>query len=172
MERVDILVLRRKIHGANADLMDIRVLHDLLALLHAKVSVKDCNGKEVCARRALERSGHLNHPVDHFGAVFFAHIMSIQRGRSWDSFILSDKVLVDFCEKCELEIFRLRWGGLLRATKTLVTLLRRFNRSSLACSTLCQAFNLDDLHWVLIEEFLSDTRPTRNMASQLSSSPV
>jgi hypothetical protein len=57
--------------------MNMRVFHLFNALLSAKILIKDSDGQEVGADRALERSRDLNHPVDHLGAVLFANVVSV-----------------------------------------------------------------------------------------------
>ena len=57
--------------------MNMRVFHLFDALLSAKILIKDSDGQEVGADRALERSRDLNHPVDHLGAVLFADVVSV-----------------------------------------------------------------------------------------------
>lgn len=78
VQRVDVLVLRSKVHRANADLMHIRVLQDFLALHGAEVVVKDGHGKEVRPDGALEGGSDFNHPVHHLRAVLLADVVGVQ----------------------------------------------------------------------------------------------
>ena len=78
MERVDVFILGSQVHGTDADRVDVGVLHDFRALELAEVLVEDGHGEEVGADGALEGGGHLDHPVDHLGAVLLAYGVLIE----------------------------------------------------------------------------------------------
>lgn len=97
MERVDILVLGGQVHGTDANAVNIRVFQHPDSLLSPKITIEDSRGEEVGPSRALKRGRNFDHPINHLGAIFFAHIMGVKRGGGV-SLVSRDQVLVDLCE--------------------------------------------------------------------------
>ena len=79
VQGVNVLVLRREVHAADARLVDVGVLKHCVALLSSQVAVEDRHGQEVSSSCALERGGNFYHPVNHLRSVFFTNVVFIKR---------------------------------------------------------------------------------------------
>ena len=74
--------------------MHVRVLQDFSALELAQILVEDGHSEEVSSDRALERRGHLDHPIHHLGAILLANVVCVEW--RWLCFVDGDQVSVDF----------------------------------------------------------------------------
>lgn len=82
VQREDILVLGSQVHGSDANTVDIAVLKNFASVPEFReVLVEDLNCEEVGANWALEGSTNFDHPVCHFGAVFFRDFVAADRVR-------------------------------------------------------------------------------------------
>lgn len=130
---INVFVFARQVHSADSDLVNVRIFQHLIALLHSQVCIKNRHCEEVSPRRALERSCDFDHPVDHFSAILLANIMLFQRRFSSDCVALHE-IFVDLLEQSQLEVLPLLRRRLLRAHETLLALLTRPHRASIARS--------------------------------------
>lgn len=80
VQREDVLVLARKIHGSHAEHVNVLVLEHLTVVVRSdEVLVKKGDGQEVSSRLALEARRDLDHPVSHLGAELLRDFVALER---------------------------------------------------------------------------------------------
>ena len=80
VEREDVLVLAGKVHGSDAENVDVLVLElSAVVVSSDEVLVEESDGQEVSSGLALEARGDFNHPVCHLGAELLRNLVALER---------------------------------------------------------------------------------------------
>lgn len=80
VEREDVLVLASKVHGSDAERVDVLVLETSAVVVSSdEVLVEESDSQEVSSRLALEARGDLDHPVSHLGAELLRDLVALER---------------------------------------------------------------------------------------------